>query len=231
MKLQHLAAPLAFASLLFLNGVHLRAQTDTPTHQTESTSPAPAGESHAAESPAHSAEASSHHGPEVKLFGTPLGQIGQFAVRVVNFGIFFSILFFILKGALSSAFKARAKELEEQLSQAEMDKAEGEAQLKELDAKMAGLQKELAGILAKSESDAEAEKQRVLDAARAEATQILDQTRAEIEFQKRLAEKELRALVAELAIEGAAERLQARVQGAIAEQVLDRAIQEVGGAK
>ncbi len=227
MKLRHLAAPLAFASVLFLNGVQLRAQALTPVAQTEPASPAPA---HAAEGH-ETGETGGHHGPEVKLFGITLGQAGQFAVRMVNFGIFFAILFFILKGALSSAFKARAKELEEQLSQAEKDKAEGEAQLKELEAKMAGMQKELEGIMSKAETDAESEKQRILEAARVEAGQILVQTQAEIEFQKRLAEKELRALVAELAIEGATKRLEARVQGAVAKQVLDRAIQEVGGAK
>jgi F-type H+-transporting ATPase subunit b len=231
MKLRPLAAPLAFASVLFLNGIHLRAQAHNPAPQSEPASSAPAAELHATEGPAHGTEAGAHHGPEVKLFGIALNQVGQFAVRVANFGIFFAILFFILRGALASAFKARAQELEEQLSQAEKDKVEGEAQLKELEAKMAGMQKDLQGIMAKSDADAESEKQRILSAARMEAGQILAQTQAEIEFQKRQAEKELRALVAELAIEGATKRLEVRVQGAIAEQVLDRAIQEVGGAK
>ncbi|HWQ07796.1 MAG TPA: ATP synthase F0 subunit B, partial [Holophaga sp.] len=131
----------------------------------------------------------------------------------------------------SSAFKARAKELEEQLHQAEKDKAEGEAQLQALEGRMAGMQSELSAIMARSQADAEAEKARILEAAQAEAAQILAQTRAEIEFQKRLAEKELRALVAELAVEGATQRLAAQVQGPVAERVLDRAIQEVGGAK
>ena len=93
------------------------------------------------------------------------------------------------------------------------------------------MQAELEGIMAKAEVEAEAEKQRILEAAQAEAAQILVQTQAEIDFQKRPAEKELRALVAELAVEGAARRLETQVQGATAEQVLDRAIQEVGGAK
>jgi F-type H+-transporting ATPase subunit b len=232
MKLRSFAAPLTFASLLLLSGASLRAQTHTPAAQTESSAPTPAQvPAEAAESSAHGEQVGAHHGPAVKLFGIPLGQIGQFAVRVANFGIFFAILYFILKGALSSAFKDRAKELEEQLSQAEKDKAEGEAQLKELEIKMAGMQKELEGIMAKSDADAQFEKQRVLEAARLESDQILAQTLTEIEFQKRLAEKELRALVAELAIEGATRRLEARVRGDIAEQVIDRAIQEVGGAK
>ena len=114
------------------------------------------------------------------------------------------------------------------LAQAEKDKAEGEAQMKEMEAKMAGLEGELAGILAKAETDAEAEKQRVLEAARAEATQILAQAQAEIGFQKRQAELELRALVAELAVEGAAKRLESRMQGPDAAKALDRAIQQIG---
>jgi F-type H+-transporting ATPase subunit b len=237
MKLRNialLAAPLAIAIALSTGGLSIQAQSPTApqTAPAASTSPAPAGEApSAAPAEGHEgAEAEGHH-PQVKLFGFVLNNISKFLVQLVNFAIFFAILYFILKGALSSAFKARAKELEEQLTQAEKDKAEGEAQLKELETKMAGMQKELEGIMAKAETDAEAEKQRILEAAQAEASQILAQTQAEIEFQKRLAEKELRALVAELAIEGAAKRLEARVQGATAEQVLDRAIAEVGGAK
>lgn len=235
MRIRTLAAPTALACALFLSGPAGLSQSHAPAAQAEPASPespaaAPEG-AHVAAEGEHGAEAGAHHGPEVKLFGITLGQVGQFVIRVVNFSIFFAILYFILKGALSSAFKARAKELEEQLSQAERDKAEGEAQLKELETRMAGMQAELAGIMAKAEADAEAEKQRVLEAARAEAAQILAQTQSDITFQKRLAEKELRALVAELAVEGAAKRLEARIQGTTAEQVLDRAIETVGGAK
>jgi len=173
---------------------------------------------------------SAHHGPEIKLFGMTLGPFGQFMVKLFNFAVFCFGLFFLLKGALSSAFKARTKELQDQLSQAERDKAQGQVQIQELDGKMAGLQVELDGILAKAEVDAETEKQRIIEAARQEADQILAQTRQEIEYQKRLAEQELRALVAELAIQGATDRLKDRVQGATASQVLDRAIDQVGGA-
>lgn len=160
-----------------------------------------------------------------------LGPFGQFMLKVFNFAVFFFGLFFLLKGALSSAFKTRAKELQDQLGQAERDKAEGLAQMRDLETKMTGLQEELDGIMVKAESDAELEKQRILEAARQEADLILAQTRQEIEFQKRLAEQELRALVAELAVQGAADRLQVRVQGVTAERVLDRSIEQVGGAK
>jgi F-type H+-transporting ATPase subunit b len=237
MKLRQLAAPIALASALFFSGFHLVAQPQAPASQAEPAagegthSAAPSEEPAHGEAPGHGSEAGAHHGPAITLFGLPLGQLGQFSVRVVNFAIFFAILYFILKGALSSAFKSRAKELEEQLNQAEKDKAEGEAQLRELETRMTGMQAQLEGILSESAVEAEAEKQRILAAARAEAAQILAQTRADIDYQKRTAEKELRALVAELAVEGAAKRLASQVQGATAERVLDHAIQEVGGAK
>ena len=165
------------------------------------------------------------------LFGKDYGNGGAFLVQLLNFALYGAALFFMLKGALSTMFKSRKEELETLLAQAERDKADGEAQMQELEAKMAGLEGELAGILSKAETDAEAEKQHVLEAAKAEATLILAQAQAEIGHQKRQAEQELRALVAELAIEGAAQRLEAKLKGPESAKALDRAIQQIGGVQ
>lgn len=193
---------------------------------------APAGqEATPAEGHAGEAHGGAHHGPAMKLFGKEYGNLGAFLVQLLNFAIYGAGLFFLLKGALSALFKARKEELETLLAQAEKDKAEGEAQVKDLEAKMAGLEGELAGILSKAQADAEVEKQRVLEAARAEAELILAQAQADIGVQKRQAEQELRALVAELAVEGAAKRLEARLQGPEAAKALDRAIQQIGGVQ
>ncbi len=171
-----------------------------------------------------------HHGPTIKLFGVVLGEGAQYAIKVMNFLIFAAGLIFLTKGALSAAFKARAKELEDRLSQAERDKAEGEAQISELEAKMAGLQAELGSILQKAEIDSEAEKQRILEGARAEAAAILAQTKTDIENQRKAAEAELRALVAGLATEGAAKKLKAHLQGSTASTTMDRAIEQISHA-
>ena len=168
-----------------------------------------------------------HHGPEVKLFGTVLGPGAQYLIKVLNFVLFAGGLVWLTKGALSAAFKARAQELEDRLNQAEKDRLEGEAQVQELEARMAGLQAELGGILEKADQDAELEKQRILEGARSEAEAILAQARAEIEFQRRQAEQELRALVVELAVQGASQRLQSRLQGDAAGPVVERAIEQI----
>ena len=185
---------------------------------------APDRNAHEQGAAAHEGE---HHGPPIKLFGMVLGDGAQFALKVINFLIFVGGLIFLTKGALSSAFKARAKELEDRLSQAEKDKAEGEAQIKELEAKMAGLQAELGGILQKAEVDSEAEKQRILEGARIEAAAIIAQTKTDIENQHKAAEAELRALVAGLATEGAAKKLKAQLQGVTASSTMDRAIEQI----
>ncbi|MFN7957990.1 MAG: ATP synthase F0 subunit B [Holophagaceae bacterium] len=217
-----------------------KQETPAPGHEAQPAgheAPQPAGHeasaAHAAPGEAHGTEAhgGAHHKPPMVLFGKEYGNGGAFLVQLLNFAIYGAGLFFILKGALSAMFKNRKEELETLLAQAERDKAEGEAQMKEMEAKMAGLEGELAGILSKAEADAEAEKQRVLEAAKAEAAVILAQAQSEIGYQKRQAEQELRALVAELAVEGAAKRLEAKMQGPDAAQALDRAIQQIGGVK
>jgi F-type H+-transporting ATPase subunit b len=190
---------------------------------------APAG-GHDANAAAHG-EGAAHHAPAMKLFGKEYGKLGAFIVKLLNFAIWGAGLYFMLKGGLSAMFKARKEELETLLAQAEKDKAESAAQMKELEVKMAGLEGELAGILSKADADSETEKQRVLEAARAEAILILAQAQAEIGFQKRQAEQDLRALVAELTVEGAAKRLEAKLQGPEAGKALDRAIQQIGGVQ
>lgn len=232
---------------LALAPVGLRAQApaaaahqETPgtSHAGEEHGPAPdrrAGEEGAAAAEGHAthegaAEHAGAHHPVIKLGPYVLNEQWQFAMKVINFLIFVGGLIFLTKGALSAAFKARAKELGDRLSQAEKDKAEGEAQIKALEAKMAGLQEELAGILRKAEVDSEAEKQRILEGARAEAAAILAQTGTDIENQRKVAEADLRALVAGLATEGAAKKLKSQLQGATASSTMDRAIEQINHA-
>jgi len=238
------AAPIALVLALATTGVRCAAQSQPTPPVAQSAAPqvqptgaqAPAAEPaapQAASEPAEPAEAEGGHAhhPVIKLFGHSLGVLGQFGVSVFNFALFAVILFVLLKGALASAFQARTRELTDKLSLAERDKAEAEAQIRELEGRMAGLQQELEGIMAKAEAEAEAEKTRILESAQAEAAQIRQQTGAEILAQQRSAESGLRALVAELVVAGAAQRLEAQMtgQGEAATRALDHAIAQVGG--
>jgi len=188
----------------------------------------PKGES--GEHDEHGVHGEAHHEEPVLLFGVELGPTAQFLLKLFNVLIFCGLLIWMLKGVLGAAFKARTKEIETKLAQSEKDRAEGEAQIRELEAKMAGLQAELGGIMAKAEADAETEKQRILESARLEAEQLLATANAEIEYQRRLAENELKGLIANLAVEGAEKRIQQQMQGESVARVMDMAIEQIGGA-
>ena len=224
--LRSLLFPVGAALLLLLAAPSLRAQAPAEGQAAQAETAAAKAETHEG-----AAKEEGEHHAQVTLFGHVLDDKAKFGVQVFNFAIFAAILVLLLKSALASAFKARTRELEDKLSQAERDRAEAAAQIQELDTRMAGLQQELEGIMAKANAEAEQEKERILASAKAESAQILAQTQIEIKFQQRQAEDELRALVATLAVEGATGRLEARLQGPEAAQVLDRAITQVGGAQ
>jgi F-type H+-transporting ATPase subunit b len=236
-----------FAAIAFAvcsSSPRILAQEPVPAAQTENLQPgAPHSQPHAhtyahadaAAEAAHDVNASDaadahaghgNHGDDAHHGETT----GQFFMKLANFLIFAALIFLALKGILSKAFKDRAADIETKLASSEKERAEGEAQLRGLEARMAGLQEELGGIMAKAESDAEAEKQRILEAARAEAEQIIAQAQSEIEHQKRLAEAELRQLVAKLAVEGAEALIKQKVHGDFVVGIMDRAIQQIGGA-
>jgi F-type H+-transporting ATPase subunit b len=216
---------------LGVSGPALRSQHE-PAHQAETAQEPTSHEAVPTHGEAHATEGhGGGHGPAIEFFGHPLSPFWQFFIRVVNFAIFFAILFFALKGLLSSAFKMRSKELEEKLSQAELDRLEGEAQIAEMEAQMAGMSQELDAIMVKAEAEAQNEKIRIIEEARQEAVAILAQSRQDIENQRRQTEHELRAMVAELAVEGARARIGSRLQGDVAGQVVDKAIGQMGGAE
>ncbi|MBI3130158.1 MAG: ATP synthase F0 subunit B [Acidobacteria bacterium] len=237
-----LISSLLLGAALAMAPISLRAQGhgapqqeshEAPKHETPAAgheAPAAQGDAHAVagHGEAHAAPADGHgeaHGAAAAHHGLNWKEL---IFKLINFGLFIGIIWMAAAAKAKMGFKARAEELEGALRQAARDKAEGEAQIASLESKMSGLQAELDGILAKAEKDAEAEKARVIEAARAEAQTILAQTQSEIAFQQKQAEQELKALVAQLAVEGATARIQAKLQGATAASAIDKAITQIG---
>jgi F-type H+-transporting ATPase subunit b len=172
-------------------------------------------------------EPSKGHHPEVKIFGKPIGVLAQFGVTVFNFLLFFGILFFTLKGSLSSIFKTQKEDLKNRLFKSERDKEEARRKVCELEVRMAGLQQELDGLMAKTEMDASFERNQILEAAQVEAARIISQTRVEIDLLKQNAKAELHAMVVELVVAKATQHLNMQLNGDLATAALDQAIEKV----
>ncbi len=232
---------LLIGAALAVAPLSLRAQGhDAPKHETAPAHEAPAagaehgapaeghGEAHAAPAEGHGeshATGEAHGGAHAAPHGLAWKEL---IYKLINFGLFIGIIWMAAAAKAKMGFKARAEELEGALQQAARDKAEGEAQIASLESKMSGLQAELDGILAKAEKDSEAEKARVIEAARTEAQALLAQAQSDITFAQKQAEQELKALVAQLAVEGATARIQAKLQGATAGSAIDKAITQIG---
>jgi F-type H+-transporting ATPase subunit b len=230
MKCFRLLSSLMLGATLATAPLALRAQEHEPAkaeqHETKTEGHEAKGEAHQAGHEGAAHEGAGHEGGEHG--GAHHGIDWKAEIfKVVNFALFAAGIWFMIGAGKKAAFEQKAKDIEHQLQQAERDKAEGEAQIRDLEARMAGMQKELEGIVAKAEADAEAEKARVIEAAKLEAEMIVAQAGAEIAFKQKQAELELRALVAQLASEAAAKRIEMKLQGGAAGAVLDKAIREI----
>jgi F-type H+-transporting ATPase subunit b len=138
--------------------------------------------------------------------------------KAVNIVIFFTILYFLLRKPTREFFKGRYNEIRAGLERAAKEKAEAEAKMRELDARMSRLNADIAEIKEQARREAEAERERIAAAARAEAEKLQATARREIEAAKQTALIELRRHAAEQAV-------------ALAEQVIRRELTPADDAK
>ncbi len=129
--------------------------------------------------------------------------IVEFIARIVNFTIFFGGLFYLLGGAIKKFFGDRVKTIRESLEIAEKSREEAKRRLDEIEEKMSKLDEELAEIEAQAKHEAEQEREKIHAQAEQEAARILEQANAEIENMRREALLDLKAFIAELAVDEA----------------------------
>lgn len=126
-----------------------------------------------------------------------------FIAKVVNFLIFFGLLFYVLKKPVAKFFSERLATIQKDLKLAEKSREEAKRQLDEIQEKMAELDKEIAEIETSAKAEAERERNRIREEARAEAERILEQARTDVATMKRDAIKDLKSYVSGLALDEA----------------------------
>jgi ATP synthase F0 subunit b len=122
---------------------------------------------------------------------------------VINLLIFVLILVYVLRNKIhiGQVFDDRAAAIRRELEQARHDKQEAEQRLAEVEARLAGLDQEVAEIRAEADREAEREAERIRQAAAADAEKIRQMAQREIEGAMKSARSELRAFVAEHSVE------------------------------
>jgi F-type H+-transporting ATPase subunit b len=121
----------------------------------------------------------------------------------INFAIVAGVVLWLCLKKAPTFFSERASAISSAIAKSTAAKAAADAQLREAEAKLANLHKEIAELRALAERESAAEVARLRAATQGDVQKIAVAAKAEIEAAERAARLELKALAATLAVEGA----------------------------
>jgi F-type H+-transporting ATPase subunit b len=121
----------------------------------------------------------------------------------INFAIVAGVIVWVFGKKLPPVFRKKAEAISSAIANASNAKAAADGQLREAENKLTNLQKEVAELRAFAERESAAEVDRLRAATQSDAQKIAAAAKAEIEAAERAARLELKALAANLAVDGA----------------------------
>ena len=134
----------------------------------------------------------------------------------INFAIVAGVIVWVFGKKLPPVFRKKAEAISSAIANATNAKAAADRQLREAENKLTNLQKEVAELRAFAERESATEVERLRAATQTDAQKIATAAKAEIEAAERAARLELKALAANLAVDGAetllAKQLTAKAQ-------------------
>lgn len=137
---------------------------------------------------------------------SPIGWV----FRVINFAILIGFGYWMLRNA-PQWFRGRAAKIVAAIEDSRLVKQEADQLLGDSERRLAGLDQEIAHLRTVAQEDAEAEKARIRAAAKEEEAKVERAADAEIVAAERAARMELKALVAQLAVQRAEALLKEQV--------------------
>jgi F-type H+-transporting ATPase subunit b len=147
----------------------------------------------------------------------------------INFAIVAGLIVWIFGKKLPSVFRARAEIVSSAITSATTAKAAADAQLRDAETRLANLQKEVAELRALAEKEAAAEVERLRAATLSDAQKIAAAAKAEIEAAERAARLELKALAANLAVDGAESLLAKQLTPKAQESLISNFVKSLEG--
>jgi F-type H+-transporting ATPase subunit b len=127
--------------------------------------------------------------------------------QAANLVLFLVLLVVLLKKPLSKFFADRRRQVEEEHKKAEADRLRAEELAQEIDARLSGIEVEIANLKSHAATESQKEEKELVAQAEAEAQRIVARGSAEIDARVREARKELTAYAADLSVEMADEIL------------------------
>lgn len=121
----------------------------------------------------------------------------------INFTIVAGVIVWVFGKLLPPVFRKRAEAVSSAITNATSAKASAETQLRDAETRLANLQKEVAEFRAFAERESAAEVERLRELTQSDVQKTAAGAKAEIEAAERAARLELKALAANLAVDGA----------------------------
>jgi F-type H+-transporting ATPase subunit b len=147
----------------------------------------------------------------------------------INFAIVAALIVWIFGKKLPSGFRARAEAVSSAITSATSARAAADAQLRDAENRLANLQKEVAELRALAEKEAAAEVERLRATTLSDAQKIAAAAKAEIEAAERAARLELKALAANLAVDGAESLLAKQLTPKAQESLISNFVKSLEG--
>jgi F-type H+-transporting ATPase subunit b len=193
------------------------AQNEGVAHEQKEGSQSPEGGAYGAGADVNESESrgivnwwSWDYGPKTKD-PTHKGWPAPFGFALINFGIFLAIMSRLAWKPLKQFMLDRHDQISNDLDAAAKLRAEAEATLKQYEAKIGGLDKEIDTLLAQIRTESEAEKARIMAAAEADAKRLKEDAERQIAAEIDVARRELRRGVIEAAVAAAQESLKKNI--------------------
>ena len=138
---------------------------------------------------------------------SPVDSPTGWVFRWLNFAIVFGVIAYFAVKKGGPYFRRQAEEISRKIAEGTRAREAAERQRQEVQAKLANIENEIAGMRAEAKRDAEAEAQRLRALGREEAEKIERAAQAEIAAAERAARMELKVFAARLAVERAEAQL------------------------
>jgi F-type H+-transporting ATPase subunit b len=147
----------------------------------------------------------------------------------INFAIVAGFILWLCLKKAPAFFSGRASAISSAITTATAAKAAADAQLREAETKLANLQKEVAELRAFASRESAAEVERLRAATQNDAQKIAAAAKAEIEAAERTARLELKALAANLAVDGAESLLAKQLNPQAQESLISNFVKSLEG--
>ncbi|MCX6550858.1 MAG: ATP synthase F0 subunit B [Acidobacteria bacterium] len=195
--------------------------------------PTPALAQHAQPAPASAAHAAPPQGGHTPQAGehTAEGEQGnpvvQMIAKLFNFAILAGTLVYFLRSPIAGYLKDRGTTIRGDLVKAAAMKRSAAAQLAEVDKKLAALPGELEALRKTGAAEVAAEEARMRQAAEGERARLLEQATRDIEWQLRIAQRDLTKHAADLAVDLASARVKTTITSADQLRLVDRYVGQI----